>query len=65
MTYTVQASDDLETFPLEVSEATGPDASAIQAGLPPVNSGWEYRSFILLTGHGQRGFLRVVVSSSL
>lgn len=46
VTYTVQAGDDPATFPLEVTEVTGPDATAIQAGLPALSSAdWTYRSF--------------------
>lgn len=43
--YSLQATDDLLAFSLDVSEVTGADAAAIQAGLPAVNGGWEYRSF--------------------
>jgi hypothetical protein len=43
--YHVQATDSLSTFPIEVSEVTGPDAAAIQAGLPALNPGWTYRTF--------------------
>lgn len=40
--YVVQASDDLVAFPLTVDLVGGPDALAIQAGLPPLNVGWTY-----------------------
>lgn len=40
--YTIQASDNLQTYPLNVTEVTGADAAAIKAGLPALNSGWTY-----------------------
>ncbi|MCX6878953.1 MAG: hypothetical protein NTW21_34855 [Verrucomicrobia bacterium] len=43
--YKIQASDDLLSSPLTVTEVTGPDAAAIQLGLPALNSGWTYRTF--------------------
>jgi autotransporter-associated beta strand protein len=43
--YRIQASDGLGTWNLAVSEVTGGDATAIQAGLPTLPSGWTYRSF--------------------
>jgi hypothetical protein len=43
--YTIQASDDLAAFPLDVTEVVGADATAIQAGLPAVHPGWVYRTF--------------------
>ena len=43
--YTIQASDDLAAFPLDVIEVVGPDATAIQAGLPGLHPGWVYRTF--------------------
>jgi len=43
--YTIQASDDLANWTLEVTEVSGADAAAIQAGLPVLNQGWIYRTF--------------------
>ena len=44
--YTVQATDDLQAFALTVTEVTGADATAIQAGLPGLSSpDWVYRTF--------------------
>lgn len=43
--YAIQASDDLSDFSVDVTEVTGPDATAIQSGLPIPNAGWSYRSF--------------------
>jgi hypothetical protein len=45
LTYRIQATDDLAAFTLDVSEVSAPDATAIQAGLPPLNGGWVYRTF--------------------
>jgi hypothetical protein len=45
LTYRIQASDNLSTFTLDVSEVSGPDAAAIQAGLPALHAGWVYRTF--------------------
>jgi hypothetical protein len=45
MSYHIQASDTLDGFTVEVTEVTGADAAAIQAGLPPLDSGWVYRTF--------------------
>lgn len=62
--YTIRGSHDLATFPLDVSEVTGPDAAAIQAGLPAVNPGWEYRTFSrpAPVAGGQGEFLRVEIA---
>jgi hypothetical protein len=62
--YTVQASDDLATTPLEVTEVVGADAAAIQAGLPGLHAGWVYRTFRSpgsVAGDSSE-FMRVVVS---
>jgi hypothetical protein len=45
VTYTIQASNDLDAFTLTVAEVVGADAAAIQAGLPPLGAGWTYRTF--------------------
>ena len=45
LTYRIQASDNLTASTLDVTEVTGPDATAIQTGLPALNSGWLYRTF--------------------
>ena len=43
--YKIQASDDWRAWTLAVTEVTGPDATAIQLGLPALNPGWTYRTF--------------------
>jgi hypothetical protein len=43
--YRIQASDALTAWTLSVTEVTGPDADAIQLGLPAPNPGWTYRTF--------------------
>jgi hypothetical protein len=43
--YKIQASDALGTWTLAVTEVNGPDATAIQLGLPALNPGWTYRTF--------------------
>jgi sulfatase modifying factor 1 len=45
LSYKIQASTDLASWSLTVVEVTGADASAIQLGLPPLNSSWVYRTF--------------------
>jgi hypothetical protein len=45
--YAIQGSDTLmaDSWTLAVTEVTGDDAAAIQAGLPALSSGWTYRTF--------------------
>ena len=43
--YHVEAGTSPSAWPLQVSEITGASATAIQAGLPPLDSGWNYRTF--------------------
>ena len=43
--YHVEGSDALTAWTLNVTEVTGPDATAIQTGLDPVSTGWTYRTF--------------------
>lgn len=46
VTYTIEGSDNLGSWLLDIDEVTGPDATAIQAGLPALSSGdWTYRTF--------------------
>jgi autotransporter-associated beta strand protein len=46
VTYTIEGSDDLGSWLLDIDEVTGPDATAIQSGLPAPSSGdWTYRTF--------------------
>ena len=45
LSYKIQASTDLASWALTVTEVTGTDASAIQLGLPALSSGWVYRTF--------------------
>ena len=43
--YHIQGSDALSTWDLAVSEVTGADKTAIETGLPALDSGWTYRTF--------------------
>lgn len=43
--YKIQASHELGAWTLTVTEVSGPDAAAIQLGMPPLNPGWTYRTF--------------------
>ena len=43
--YRVRAAADLADWTLAVSEVTGTDATAAQAGLPALDSGWHYHTF--------------------
>ncbi len=46
VTYTIEGSDELGTWLLDIDEVTGADATAIQTGLPPLGSAeWVYRTF--------------------
>jgi hypothetical protein len=45
VSYKIQASDEMTNWTLDVAEVTGSDATAIQSGLPALNSGWVYRTF--------------------
>ena len=43
--YRIQGGNDLGAWTLAVSEVTGGNATAIQAGLPALTTGWTYRTF--------------------
>jgi len=46
ITYTIEGSDNLVTWPLDIDEVTGGDADAIKSAMPPLSSGaWSYRTF--------------------
>jgi hypothetical protein len=45
VSYKIQASDEMTNWTLDVAEVTDSDATAIQSGLPALNSGWVYRTF--------------------
>ncbi|WP_265594840.1 autotransporter-associated beta strand repeat-containing protein [Haloferula sp. BvORR071] len=62
--YRIQGSAVLASFPLQVLEVTGADATALQSGLPAVSSGWTYRSFRLAgpVSSADKGFMRVVIT---
>jgi fibronectin-binding autotransporter adhesin len=45
ITYRIEGDVDLGTFANTISEVTGGDATAIQAGLPTLSTGWTYRTF--------------------
>jgi hypothetical protein len=45
LSYKIQASTDLASWALTVTEVAGADANAIQLGLPALSSGWVYRTF--------------------
>lgn len=62
--YRIQGSETLASFPLEVVEVTGADATAIQADLPGLTStAWTYRSFRTAgtVSSAAKKFLRAVV----
>jgi uncharacterized delta-60 repeat protein len=59
--YSVQASSDLINWILTVSEIKDTGASLAQAGLPPLDAGWEYRSFRGPPGMAKL-YMRVAVS---
>jgi autotransporter-associated beta strand protein len=61
--YRVRGSTDLAAWDLVVTEVTGPDALAIQSGLPALSPGWTYRTFLApgTTSTTPRAFLRSVV----
>lgn len=46
VTYTVEGSDNVGPWNLDIDEVTGADATAIQTGLPALSgAGWTYRTF--------------------
>jgi hypothetical protein len=45
VSYGIEASRNLSTWDVDVSEVTGADATAIQGALPAPSSGWSYRTF--------------------
>ena len=46
VTYRIQGGDTLAApWSLAIAEVTGADATAIQAGLPALSTGWTYRTF--------------------
>jgi autotransporter-associated beta strand protein len=62
--YKIQGSATLASYPLEVIEVTGADATALQTGMPALSNGWTYRSFRLagsVTADAKK-FIRVVIS---
>jgi hypothetical protein len=61
--YRILGTDDLTKWNLPISEVTGPDAVAIQSGLPALSAGWTYRSFHTpgTPINSPRGFLKSVV----
>lgn len=64
ITYRIEGDSDLGTFANTISEVTGGDETAIQAGLPALSTGWTYRTFrdagTVLTA--PKTFLRAKVS---
>ena len=63
LVYHVCGSTDLVSWNLVVTELTGADVVAIQAGLPALTAGWSYRTFRApgTTATHPRTFLRSVV----
>jgi autotransporter-associated beta strand protein len=64
--YRVQAGNNLGSWTLAVSEVTGADATAIQAGLPALSTGWTYRTFRTpgpVSGDPKE-FIRVLIDES-
>jgi len=45
VTYRIEGDGNLSSFADIITEVTGGDASAIQAGLPALSTGWNYRTF--------------------
>lgn len=64
--FRIQGSADLTDFiTMDITEITGNDATAIQAGLPALAPGWTYRTFRTpgtVADSEPRDFLRVVVA---
>jgi len=66
VTYHVQAGDNLAAWDLVVTEVLGADATAIQQGLPALDTGWTYRTFRSpgpIAGDPQE-FIRVVIDNN-
>jgi len=64
LVYRIQGSSDLSAWTRDVSEVTASgDLTAIQAGLPTLNSGWTYRTFRApgTVAADAKDFLRAVV----
>ncbi|MES2476780.1 MAG: hypothetical protein V4640_13435 [Verrucomicrobiota bacterium] len=62
LTYKIEGSAALAAWTLPVSEVLGADKTAVETGLPAVDSGWTYRSFT--TGPvsaNPKAFLRSVI----
>ena len=61
--YRIRGSTDLTSWMLPVSEVTGGDATAIQAGLPVLSSGWTYRTFRLTDGQNTnpKAFMMMII----
>jgi hypothetical protein len=62
--YAIQGSDQLITWDLVVSEVLGADKTAIETGMPALDSGWQYRTFQspgAVTGD-PRDFLRAAIT---
>ncbi|MCU0797202.1 MAG: autotransporter-associated beta strand repeat-containing protein [Akkermansiaceae bacterium] len=64
--YRIESDQNLGTFADSVTEVTGADATALQAGLPALSSGWVYRSFRApgTAPATPRAFLRAKVTSA-
>ncbi|HWB05356.1 MAG TPA: hypothetical protein VG796_20145 [Verrucomicrobiales bacterium] len=60
--YSLQASTDLADWSIAVSEVTGPDAALARIALPPLDQGWEYRTFRANGPAEGRRWMRVVVT---
>jgi autotransporter-associated beta strand protein len=62
LVYRIEGSDALVSWALDVTEVTGPDAVAIQAGLPALTDvNWTYRTFrapLAITAGNPQDFLR-------
>jgi hypothetical protein len=43
--YRIEGDEALSPFADTITEVTGDDATAIQAGMPALSSGWSYRTF--------------------
>lgn len=62
--YGIQGSATLAGFPLEVLEVTGPEATAIQAGMPALSVGYTYRTFRVAgpVSADMKKFIRAVIT---
>lgn len=63
--YHIQGSDELTTWNLAVGEVLGGDKTAIESGLPALDTGWTYRTFQSpgVVSGDPKDFLRAVIEA--